>query len=148
MHEWGDEWFEKHGQNFNQAINWFWKFTKRWGRIKLYNKEKYGTHRTDLLQFWDGGLHYFFCKSYVRICYPFLYWKIDPIIKFITKWLGIQWLFLHYQFFIWNLGVQIIGKKYPEFIDEFVMDMSATDKIKPGIFGKIDGEKIRSKYWK
>lgn len=148
MHYWGDEWFKEHEGNFNKEIYWFHKYVRKFGKVKFSNKEKYGTHRTEFVQFWDGGLHYFFCKSYVRTCYPTLHYKIDPIIKFITIFSGIKWLFLKWQYFIWNRATQKVCKKHPEFTHEFVSDMDYYEIIKP-IFGKgIDGEEIHNKYWK
>lgn len=147
MHYWGDEWFEKHGKDFNNAIGYFSRFIRKYGFIKSYTKEKFGTHRTSTW-LWDGGIHYLICKSFVRIQYPFIYWKVDKIIKPITKYTGLHWLGVKYQAFIWNLATQIVCKKYPEIIDEFVLDMDMYKAVKPGIFGDVDGEKIHKKYWK
>lgn len=149
MHEWGDDWFEKNGKDLYAGINLFAHIVRKYGLIKCYNKEKYGTHRTDFVLFWDGGIHYFLCKSFVRICHPFIYWKIDRyFVRPLTKYTGLLWLATRYQEFIWNSAIQIACKKYPNVIDELVMDMYPYMIIKPNMFGDVDGEKIHNKYWK
>lgn len=148
MHIWGDDWFEANGKDFNNAIGYFYNFIRKWGRIKAYTKEKYGTHRTNTW-LWDGGLHYFLYRSFIRIENKFIYWKLDRfVIQPFTKYTGIRWLVIQYQLFIWNLATQIVCKKYPNIIDEFVMDMDLYDAVKPSIFGKVNGKIIHKKYWK
>ena len=146
-HYWGDDWFKKNGNDLYSGINYISRILRKYGKIKYDNKEKFGVLRENILQFWDGGLHYFFCKSYVRICHPILYWKIDPVIKVITKYTGINWLVVKYQKLIYNMTFQKACKKYPNVIDELISDIDCYELIKPGLFGKINGKEIHDKYW-
>lgn len=45
MHIWGDEWFEKHGNELYAAEEYICKYVKRWSGCILISKEKYGTLR-------------------------------------------------------------------------------------------------------
>jgi hypothetical protein len=148
MHQWGDDWFKANGESLNKAMDEFEKICRKMGFILLYGKEKWGCYRDEYLTFWDGGLHYFIYKSPIFIRNNFLYWKVDPIIKFITKFTGVQWLFVKYQTFVYNYAMQKVCKKYPNVIDEMVMDLNGYKMIKPSIFGDVDGEKIHKKYWR
>lgn len=147
MHYWGDEWFEKNGNDLNCAIDFIYKFIRKWGRLKYSNKEKYGTMQEEFTRFYDGGIHYFICKNFVGICHPFIYWKIDPIIRFITKYTGLRYLIIKYQIFVYNSAHQIACKKYPNVTDELIVDTYYSEFIKPNIFGKIKGKDIYNKYW-
>jgi len=148
MHNWGDEWFEVNGRDLNKAIDYCTRFWKKYGRIGSFGKEKYGTFR-DHVHFWDGGIHGLIYPGWVRVVIPFLYWKIDH--KFIipitrkTRLLNLGWW---YQSQVYNYAIQKMCKKYPNVIDELVSDLDGYKMVKPGIFGKVDGEVIHKKYWK
>lgn len=148
MHEWGDKWFKENGNDLYSAIDGFEKKIRKYGCILVYGKEKWGTYRDEYLTFWDGGLHYFIYKSPIYIRNSFLYWKIDPIVKFITKYTGIHRLFVNYQKFIYNITMQLICKKYPNVVDEMISDINGYKIIKPCMFGDLDGEVIHKKYWR
>lgn len=148
MHSWGDEWFKKNGEDLYNAINKFEKNLRIFGGILVFGKEKWGDYIDEYLTLWDGGLHYVIYKSPIFIRNNFLYWKIDPIVKFITKYTGIQWLVVKYQKFVYNASMQIVCKKYPNVVDEMINSTNGYNFIKPCIFGKIDGEEIHKKYWR
>lgn len=146
MHRWNDEWFQKHGDKLYESINYCMSFWRKWGRIGSHGKEKYGTFR-DHITLWDGGIHGLIYPGYARIVIPFLYWKIDPIIKRINNFFGIRRLFNWWQSQVYNYAIQRMCKKYPEIVDELVSDLDGYEMVKPSIFGKINGEKIHQKYW-
>ena len=56
MHYWGDEWFEKNGEDLYNAIDFVERELKK-HNIGVCGKEKYGTYRDEYLRFWDGGLY-------------------------------------------------------------------------------------------
>lgn len=56
MHEWGDQWFQEHGDNLYKAISYIEKNLRK-HHIGICGKEKYGAYRDDFLRFWDGGLY-------------------------------------------------------------------------------------------
>lgn len=148
MHEWGDDWFEEHGNKLNDAILYIMRTWVKWGRIGTHGKEKYGTFR-DHPYFWDGGLHTIIWPGYVRIMSHFVYFKLDRyVINPLTKYTGLHRLGLWYQAQVYNYAVQKMCKKYPEITEELVRDLDGYELIKPGIFGKVDGLKIHNKYWR
>lgn len=146
-HRWGDDWFEKNGDDLYNAISYCMDFWKRWGRIGSHGKEKYGSFR-DHPDFWDGGIHSLLYPGYVWVKFPFLYFKIDwYIIKPFTKYTGIHKLGLWYQSQVYNYAIQKMCKKYPNIIDELVAGLDGYEMVKPGIFGSINGVSIHGKYW-
>jgi hypothetical protein len=56
MHEWGDEWFRKNGDDLYCAIDFIEKYLHK-HHIGVCGKEKYGTYRDSWLRFWNGGLY-------------------------------------------------------------------------------------------
>lgn len=56
MHCWGDEWFQKNGNDLNNAIDFIEENLHKYG-IGVCGKEKYGTYRDEYLHFWNGGLY-------------------------------------------------------------------------------------------
>lgn len=148
MHYWGDEWFEKNGNDLYNAISCCIKFWKKWSRIGSHGKEKYGSFR-DHIYFWDGGISGLIWPGYVRIMNKFLYWNIDQkFIMPITKFTGLKKLVWWYQSQIYNYAIQKMCKKYPNIIDELVVDLDGYKMVKPSVFGKVDGTEIHNKYWK
>lgn len=144
-HHWGDDWqhWDELGQAIRCVINAQWKM----GRIAHWSsKEKYGTFR-DYATFWDGSLHGALWPGYRTIKNRFIYWKLDIIIKPLTKWTGMRWLVCSYQKAVYNYTFQKACKKFPNVIDELVSDAAFPEFIKPGLFGSIDGQKIHDKYW-
>lgn len=147
MHYWGDDWFKENGDDFYRAISYCIDFWRKWGRIGTHGKEKYGTFR-DHPYFWRGGLHDLIWPGHVWVRNRFIEYKLDRyIIKPFTRYTGIHWLGFWYQRQIYNYAIQKMCKKYPNIVDELVCDLHAAVYVKPGIFGKIDGQKIRDKYW-
>jgi|ERR1035441_1738761 hypothetical protein len=147
MHQWGDCWFEKYGSNLYFAIDEFEHICRKYGGIKIYGKEKYGTYRDEYLRLWDGGLHSMIYKSLVRIENNFIYWRLDPILRFIFTYTGILKLIHSYQASVYNYGMQKMCKKFPDIVNELVSDLDGYKMVKPGIFGKVDGKEIHEKYW-
>ena len=148
MHYYGDNWFKKNGEDLFFAIDYCCKIWRKYGRIEVHGKEKYGTFRDELMGFWDGGLHSLIYPGYVSIQSNFIY-KLDKfVIKPITRLTKIYKLGQLYQHIIYNYAIQKMCKKYPHIIDELVMDLDGYEIIKPCIFGKVDGINIYKKYWK
>ena len=147
MHEWGDEWFEKNGDDLYKAINYCIKTWRRYGRIGSFGKEKWGAFR-DHIYFWDGTFTGLVFPGYVRIMWSKFYWNIDePILKPIFRFLLVTKLFHWYQKQVYNFAIQKMCKKCPDIVDELVSDLEGYKMVKPGIFGKIDGTETHNKYW-
>lgn len=149
-HYWGDEWFEKHGNDLSHAINYCCHVWRKWGRIGTHGKEKYGTFR-DQIYLWDGGLWSLFYPGYVWVkpgFWRFVYFKVDRYLTMpFTKYSGLHRLGVWYQAQIYNYAVQKMCKKYPEIVDEIVSSLEGYRMVRPGIFGPIDGRAIHKKYW-
>ena len=56
MHEWGDEWFEKYGNELDTAIKSLEDRIRKWAKAGVCGKEKWGTYRDSFLRLWDGGI--------------------------------------------------------------------------------------------
>lgn len=148
MHTWGDDWFRKHGTDLSNAIYECMKFWSRWGRLGSHGKEKYGTFR-DHVYFWHGGLHSLVWPGYVWIQNRFIaYWLDRYMVKPFTRLTGLHWIGLRYQYMIYNWGIQKVCRKYPAIVDELVQSIDYPELIRPGLFGRVDGKKIQSKYWR
>lgn len=150
IHYWGDDWFKKHGKDLNFVINYCMSFWKKHGRIGSHGKEKFGTFR-DHCYFWDGGIWSLFYPGYVWVkpgFWHFIYFYVDRYAtRPFTLKTGLHRLGMWYQKQIYNYAIQKMCKKYPDIIDEIVVDLDYYEFVKPGIFGKIDGKIIHDKYW-
>lgn len=194
MHYWGDEWFQKNGNDLYAAINYIEKNLHK-HHIGVYGKEKWGCYRDDFLTFWNGGLYQilFGYRTYIGsfIKYPFKwmenladkfhkfiyftvdeglygkYWKYDTKdpnwLENLTKWKEKRWwkgikyyaekcglrkLVNDHQAEMYNKIFQTACKKYPNVIEELIVDLVGYEMIKPGPFGNVDGVAIHNKYWK
>lgn len=147
FHVWGDPWFQKHGKDLDNAIDYCMDTWRRYGRIGSHGKEKYGTFR-DHVYFYTGwwAFHELVNPGYVSHQWAKFY-KIDlllgDLVRFLKLHKPIQW----WQKLVYNYAVQRACKKYPNIVDEIVADLDKYELVKPGIFGKIDGVKIHNKYW-
>jgi hypothetical protein len=145
-HQWGDTWFEEHGDKLDIAISYIMRTWKTYGRIGTHGKEKYGTFR-DHPYFWDGGLHSLLYPGYVWIKWPLLYNFDWHVTKPFTKYTGLHKLGLWYQKQVYNFAIQRMCKIYPEITDELVSSLDGIEFVKPGIFGNVCGKTIHDKYW-
>lgn len=147
-HVWGDPWFIKHGEELNSAIYEIMKTWRRYGRIGSHGKEKWGRFQ-DAVYFYHASwpIHELVKPGYVWYQWP-RRWMLREI-KFskLVRCLKLPVLIRAYQEVIYNAAIQRACLKYPHLIDELVADLDYPELIKPGIFGKIDGQKIHSKYW-
>ena len=134
IHYWGDEDFD--WDSLYKAEKELRHTMKRYGRIGVHSKEKYGTLRFSIY-FCDGTLHSFTHPGYVRSQYPKWLWCFDldyrplklfkPLINFWQK------LIVKYAF-------TKTCNKYPHIVQEIVMN--APDRLLPPYL-----ELIRAKLW-
>lgn len=167
MHRWGDGWFRKYGDEFDEAIRVLEKRIREWAHCGICGKEKWGCYQDDFLTLWDGGLRYIFTpyKGYVigdTKLAKFLHRLDTHIIPGKKTMLGRLWYGLanlneklglvklvhKWQAKRINKAFQVTCKEYPHFIDELVSDVCCYEMIKPCKWGDVDGTKIHSKYWK
>lgn len=148
MHYWGDEWFKENGEEFSKAIHWCMDNWKRWGRIGSHGKEKFGTFRHHPC-FYSGWwpIHELFKPGYVAYWWPKWFYKIEiNILQPIVKYSLFPWIMRKWQHYVYNAVVQRALKKWPQFFDELIED-SEFELLKPGIWGPVDGPKIKGEYW-
>lgn len=125
-HEWGDEWFEKNGDDLYAAERYIYRFVKRWSRCRLLSKEKYGTLRYEAL-FPPGGSYFktkldrflekWLLKKVIMVDYSS--YKI-PIFCWQTTWLYHLWYKLGEKTL--KIAIKKAAKKYPNVKDEILDD--------------------------
>ncbi len=145
MHCWGDEWFEKYGDDLYKAHNYISDFTYRWTRCRLCAKEKYGTIRYEWMFPPGGGVFYRYA-----IWTP---WKISttltlggekhtfpPSQKLIWAW-NESWLYRRWATFGWyvcGIAIKKAIKRWPYLEVELCSDFMAPTKF---------GKQCEVKYW-
>lgn len=165
MHYWGDEWFNKYGDQLYNAIDAFEKRIRKLAKCGVCGKEKFGTYRDDFFQMWDGslvqilfGYKYCYKEWYERII-CFFDNRLIPVKKTKYGWkkvglanfnrtIGLVKLVNKWQAKQLNKAAQLTCKEYPDVIDELLSDICFYECIKPCKWGNIDGVKIHNKYWK
>jgi len=149
MHFWGDEWFEKNGKDFADAVEYADKHLRVYGRMNVYVKEKYGTLRVQGYLSWDGMLHSLIYPGHPYIRFPqALYFLDRNLFFYIFKFTGFRYTVRAFQRAITNYTFQKLCKKYPHMINEIMDDICHYDSVKPGIFGNMDGKEIRAMNWR
>lgn len=144
-HYWGDESFD--WDALHKAIDLISSVCRRFGRIGMHPKEKYGTMRDQLYPF-DGSLYSVIKPGYVYVRWPKWLYRLDQkICKPVLEYTGIAFLMIKWQMVVYNFAVQRACKKWPHIIDEIVSDLDGYEWVKPGIFGPISGTEIHKKYW-
>jgi len=145
FHEWGDCWFSMNGGDFNSAIDEIGeKFRKI--RVFVYDKEKFGSYNCTLLGLYDGTLRWALGEYSVRRETNW-YDYIDRFFAKILKIFGIVSLVQKIQIRQVNNIMQKMCKKYPMFINEFIVDFDMYEWIKPNKYGDVVGKQIFDKYW-
>lgn len=166
MHIWGDEWFIEHGNHLYEAINDLETRIRKWAKMGVCGKEKWGAYRDEYLSFWNGGISQIFfgyrATYYHNIVAKIMY-KFDhcliPIKKTKFGWvtvgiadlnrkIGLTKIVNNWQARMLNKAFQITCKEYPDVVDELIVDVDCYELIKPCKWGDVDGEVIHKKYWK
>ena len=145
MHFWGDEWFQKYGDEFNKAIRELDKGLREL-HIFVCGKEKYGCYRTDFFCLWQGS--WLFWNGKFNVKHSKLQLTLDSTCRWLNNKLGIVKLVQCWQKRGINKLFQRVCKEHPYIVDELISDTDCYMYIKPGKYGDIDGEKIHNKYWK
>lgn len=145
-HIWGDETFD--WGSLNKTIDETTDTCRKWGRIGMHSKEKWGCFRDQLYPF-DGNFHSITHPGYVYCQYPKWLWHLDcDYGRYITKWTGLGAVIRWWQRQVYNYAIQRACKRYPHIIDEIVSDLDGYEWVRPGVFGKVDGVEIHNKYWR
>lgn len=129
MHQWGDDNVDWNG--INDCCDYFWKVSRRYGRLGGQIKEKYGTVRF-YASFGYYSLHSLIFPGYVykHKSFPKWLWKLDIyyISPFINKVFGK--VLVKYQKFVYNYMYQQALKKWPHLEAEILTSADYPEFIK------------------
>lgn len=124
FHEWGDEDFDWKG--LNDAMNYFYKNCKRYGRVGLNLKEKWGTMRvgTTCAFFNEWPIHSLIKPGYYYYSWPrWMMIHIDYPLGRIVEKLYIGRMIRRYQIAVVKFFWKRAAKKWPhiaaEILDEY-----------------------------
>lgn len=173
-HYWGDSW--QYWSDLYDAISEMRVWINK-SHVLVYEKEKYGTYRFDILQMYDGTLKswlqptvrtdfdWYFHNAWVYHNMHGLYSVINkvvtPCVNAVLKIISkvdrvcakavpsrfIKWV-NNWQLQILNEGFQKTCYKYPHIVNELLVDVDCYSYIKPYGDYIVDGEVIHDKYWK
>ena len=178
MHYWGDEWFQKHGDHLYAAIEETDKAlreagiacltkekygTRREDLLKLWDGGWYTIIYGPKLYYSPSNYYKWppFRKlveaihcivyhidhrliPYKKTKYGYLFAGVADFHRF----LGIVRIVNKWQAKQYNKAFQLACKKYPDIVDELIMDAEGYKMIKACKWGDIDGEAIHNKHWK
>lgn len=116
MHDWGDKNVDWAG--INQCAEDIPKFMRRWGRICVHGKEKWGCVRLEFL-YYGFNLNTLFYPGFIMSRLPHWLHKLDVDMttcynKVINPW------FIPYQIWITKLALKRAIKKYPHLKQEIL----------------------------
>ena len=144
FHQWGDGWYG--WEMLYKAIHECGEVLRK-ARVFVYDKEKFGSYRCDILAMWDGTIRHALGKYSVRFNDKW-YDKLDRGFAKVMKALGIVKLINRMQEKKVNSEFQKIYLRYPDVVNELVSDIDMYEWIKPCKEGGVDGTFIYNKYWK
>lgn len=174
IHMWNDGW--EGWNDLYSAIKEMQNYIEK-SHALVYEKEKFGSYRFDILVMYDGTLKSWlqptvradfdwrFTSFWLYSHFPrvenFLSNLLEPPVNLFLQWFSkvdrffakfvpkkfIKWV-NSWQYQKLNEGFQKVALKYPRIVNELISDVDMYKKIKP--FGNyiIDGETIHNKYWK
>ena len=135
-HVWGDE-FD--WDALNDACQYIEKSCRRWARMGVWTKEKWGTLRlsTTCAYFTEYDvLHHLFYPGYVRYMFPrwfrtYIDWPFGKVLKCT----GILYILQRFQTFVLKFFWKRADKKWPhireEILDEFFFYFEEEKEEKP-----------------
>jgi hypothetical protein len=141
-HFWGDDW--PHWGDLNSAVHELSDFARRWGRLGIHTKEKWGCLRAST--YWAHDLHSIIWPGYVYAQWQYhlpesiakrVWWLDVYVWPRILRFTPLGW----YQRKIYGLAYRRICKKYPHIIDEILQDAEY-----PELIG-WEAEGVHGSYW-
>ena len=136
-HYWGDEDFDWNA--LNHCVHLYDHVLKKYGRMCVHTKEKYGSMRLQFVGMGWGGIY-----GFIKPGHLFFRWTSFKINKTVTiegekhtyqqdflmslneftetiaKYTGIRWLIHKYQMFLFNMLTLYCVRKYPHIKDEIM----------------------------
>lgn len=128
MHNWSDDSFD--WKALNEAIEMLASFMRRWGRIGVHAKEKFGTARVSVY-FWDGSLHGLCYPGFYSSQFPHWLWHLD--IRYIAKLLiasRLNKLVYWYQRKVYSKAYNKVLAQFPNLKTELVCMADFPELIK------------------
>lgn len=157
MHFWGDEWFEKYGDDLYEAIRRLEDRMRKWGRVAVSGKEKFGTYRDEYLTFWNGGLYgrkFSNVPGWVRVINHGLipgrrtkFGRRKYGLCDLTRLIGLKRLVHMFQARGVNKAFQVTIKEYPHLLYELTSCIDCYECIRPCRWGDVDGTAIHDRFW-
>ena len=137
MHDWSETDFDWEGLN-NAGIE-LETFCRRYGRIGMHTKEKWGTLRAYTYFCCYPILHSLIYPGYVYSQFPAWLWHAD--LRLLSPCLNLLMpLIRKWQYFIYRKGYERVVKHYPHLEDEILSQVDYYELLKKG-------SEIEKKYW-
>lgn len=122
-HDWSDTTFD--WKSLDSACKYLEKNCKRWSRLGIHTKEKYGTMRVSTTVAWfteHDFIHHFFYPGYCRYVWPrwfrkYVDWPVGKLMSILGVVNVIQWYQTKVLKFFWLRT----AKKWPHIKNE-IMD--------------------------
>lgn len=123
-HTWGDEWFEKHGNQLYEAINYCMSEWRRRGRIGSHGKEKYGTFRHQVY-FYSGSwpIYELVNPGYVYYQWPRWLMRAELQLGRLVRLLRLDVMIRQYQRRIYRDVLAQACEVWPEVAPEIMDDI-------------------------
>jgi hypothetical protein len=129
MHYWGDEWFEKHGNDLEEAVSLVVRYCRTLGRFGGQAKEKYGTLR--FYAFFHSMIHDLIWPGYYYCQYPKHWmWMADIYIYGHSFFNPLRSLIQKWQSFIYRSAYKKAAKKYPAIKTEIYVMADYSELLK------------------
>ena len=141
-HVWGDEWFQKYGNDLNQAMEFISVECKRRAGMVIMIKEKYGSIRFEYLYFYpnEWPIYGYFYPGRIYYRWPRWMRRVERLAIKVMDKTGLTKR-LHYQQTKTLKAVVFEAiDKWPHLKDEILSDLSCHENIV--------GKKIHDQYWR
>lgn len=127
-HEWGDAWFQKHGDELNEGIDFCLINWERWGRLNSHGKEKYGTFRHNMVWYSsEWPIYSLIYPSDVYYRWPRYLIAWEYRLGYVVRAVGLRWLIRKWQWLVYNVVLNIAINEYPNVKEELLDDREEQD---------------------
>ena len=142
-HHWGSEWFEKHGEDLNDAMRYIHKEMKRRTGCIIFMKEKFGTIRYeyDFVWFWPGEwpIYHYFYPSRLWYGWPKWFRRVEEFASKTLNYIGYSEYKQKKQAKILKNIIYEAVYKWPHIKHEILEDISINEFVM--------GPDLQKEYW-
>jgi len=122
-HVWGDAWFEKYGNQLNEAIHWCMSEWKRRARLGSHGKEKFGIFRHHPCFYSpEWSIHSLAYPGYVYYQWSTRLMILEGYLGKLVSLLRIDLLIIKYQRRVYRQVLLEACEKWPEIREELMND--------------------------